>query len=77
MCVLGGVQPACLPVDNEEAATSLRVSNLRDGLDRVSLTVVGWGHTSPSDDLNEFRPKGGSWFNNTVGNNSNIMEYMI
>ena len=38
-----GVQFACLPVDETEAARVVRLENLGPGLDGQDVTVIGWG----------------------------------
>ena len=40
-----GVQIVCLPLDKEEAARELNMSDLAGGLTGRFLTVVGWGYT--------------------------------
>ena len=46
----GGVQMACLPLSESRAAVELRVKDLRDGLDRRLVTVIGWGYSQVSLD---------------------------
>ena len=38
-----GVQFACLPVDETEAARVVRLDNLREALNGEKVVVIGWG----------------------------------
>ena len=42
-----GVQFACLPVDETEAARVVRHENLREALNGEKVVVIGWGKTNP------------------------------